>query len=113
MMKIARVIPALLLAGFAAPALANSQFLLPTSYTIPTLGGVAPPSVGALSGGVPTPGQVTFAPHGPIVVTGHAGNFATTTLPAGVPGQGLLISNGNGTSTLIAPGGATVVPTPR
>jgi hypothetical protein len=52
----------------------------------------------------PTVGQPLFTPRGPAFVTGHVGSFATTTLP-GRGGQGLLMNNGNGTSTLIIPGG--------
>jgi hypothetical protein len=61
----------------------------------------------------PSPGQFFMTPHGTGVVTGHAGSMATTTVPGG-GGQGLLINNGNGTSTLMVPGSApqTVV-TPR
>jgi len=62
---------------------------------------------------VPNPGQFFMTPHGTGVVTGQAGSMATTTVPGG-GGQGLLINNGNGTSTLMVPGNApqTVV-TPR
>jgi hypothetical protein len=46
-------------------------------------------------------------------VTGSIGSMQTTTLP-GRPGQGLLMDNGNGTSTLVVPGGVPqVVATPR
>jgi hypothetical protein len=49
----------------------------------------------------------------PAFVTGQVGSFATTTLP-GRGGQGLLMNNGNGTSTLIVPGGIPqTVATPR
>jgi hypothetical protein len=58
-------------------------------------------------------GEITTTSRGPIVTTGRIGQMETTTLP-GSAGQGLLMDNGNGTSTLIIPGGApqTVV-TPR
>ncbi len=50
---------------------------------------------------------------GPAYITGSFGSMQTTTIP-GSPGQGLLMSNGNGTSTLIAPGQLPqVVGTPR
>jgi hypothetical protein len=46
-------------------------------------------------------------------VTGHIGQLATTTVP-GEAGQGMLIPNGNGTSTSIGPGGGiSTVQTPR
>lgn len=50
---------------------------------------------------------------GPAVITGSMGSFQTTTLP-GSASQGLLMSNGNGTSTLLAPGSLPqVIATPR
>ena len=61
----------------------------------------------------PSAGQSAFTMRGPAFVTGHIGSMETTTLP-GSGGQGLRMNNGNGTSTLIVPGGVpqTVV-TPR
>ena len=50
---------------------------------------------------------------GPAYITGNYGSAQTTTLP-GSAGQGLLMNNGNGTSTLVAPGQLPqVVATPR
>ena len=67
-------------------------------------------------GGVRTaPGasQPVFTSRGPVFTTGQVGGMQTTTLPGGA-GQGLLMNNGNGTSTLTGPDGTvTVVPTPR
>jgi hypothetical protein len=59
-------------------------------------------------------GQTLMTPRGgPIVTTGHVGQMQTTTLP-GSAGQGLLTNNGNGTSTLIVPGGMPeTLATPR
>jgi hypothetical protein len=58
-------------------------------------------------------GQSVLTSRGPAFITGHLGSFATTTLP-GSDGQGFLMNNGNGTSTLIVPGGAPqVVAAPR
>jgi hypothetical protein len=58
-------------------------------------------------------GQSVFTSRGPADITGHIGSMDTTTMP-GSGGQGFLMNNGNGTSTLIVPGGVpqTVV-TPR
>ena len=53
-------------------------------------------------------------PGGPAVTTGPVGGTGaqTTILPGG--DQGILIPNGNGTSTLIGPNGSvTTVPTPK
>lgn len=63
----------------------------------------------------PRPGQTVPTPGGPATVTGGNGGFRTTTPPGGVGGgQGVLIPNGNGTSTLIGPDGSvTTVPTPK
>jgi hypothetical protein len=61
----------------------------------------------------PTTGQSVLTSRGPAFVTGHVGSWETTTLP-GSGGQGLLMNNGNGTSTLIVPGGMPqTVGTPR
>lgn len=50
---------------------------------------------------------------GPAFVTGNFGTVQTTTIP-GSGAQGLLMNNGNGTSTLLAPGALPqVVATPR
>jgi hypothetical protein len=61
----------------------------------------------------PSPGQFFLTPRGAGVVTGRAGSMATTTIP-GSGGQGLLMNNGNGTSTLMVPGSAPqIVVNPR
>jgi hypothetical protein len=61
----------------------------------------------------PTAGQSFLTFGGPAFITGQTGSFATTTLP-GSAGQGLLFNNGNGTSTLVMPGGVPqTVPTAR
>lgn len=50
---------------------------------------------------------------GPAYVTGNFGSVQTTTIP-GSGSQGMLMNNGNGTSTLLAPGALPqVVATPR
>lgn len=68
---------------------------------------------GGLTGGAPAAGQAVLTPRGPAFTTGQVGDMQTTTLPGGA-GQGLLMNNGNGTSTLTGPGGlVTTVPTPR
>ena len=61
----------------------------------------------------PTAGQAVITSRGPAFVTGNLGSWETTTLP-GRSGPGFLTNNGNGTSTLIVPGGLPqVVPRPR
>jgi hypothetical protein len=60
-----------------------------------------------------TPGGAFITSRGPAYVTGNLGAMQTTTLP-GSGGQGFLMNNGNGTSTLIVPGGLPqTVATPR
>jgi hypothetical protein len=49
------------------------------------------------------PGQSIITSRGPALVTGNVGSMATTMLP-GIAGQGLLMNNGNGSSTLLVPG---------
>jgi hypothetical protein len=50
---------------------------------------------------------------GPAFITGSVGSMATTTIP-GRGGQGLPMSNGNGTGTLFVPGGVPqVAATPK
>src|SRR4051794_25540644 len=89
----------------------------PVLAQIPSPGGVpalapipvAPPApLGTPMGGssVPTSG-------GPALVTGTAGAAQTIMVP-GSPTGGWLMNNGNGTSTLVVPGGVPqLVPTPR
>jgi hypothetical protein len=48
-------------------------------------------------------GHSVITSRGQAFVTGHVGSMDTTTLP-GSGGQGLLMNNGNGSSTLYAPG---------
>ena len=67
------------------------------------LGGSSSPNIGA----------PVATSRGSAVVTGTLGSIGITSMP-GVGGQGFLENNGNGTSTLIVPGGTPqVVPTPR
>jgi hypothetical protein len=61
----------------------------------------------------PGAGRSFETSRGPAFITGSVGSMETTTLPGSV-GQGLLMNNGNGTSTLLVPGGVPqVVATPR
>jgi hypothetical protein len=58
-------------------------------------------------------GQSFVTSRGSAFVTGNLGSMQTTTIP-GSGGQGLLMNNGNGTSTLITTGGLPqTVTTPR
>jgi hypothetical protein len=71
--------------------------------------GMQGPSVGSEG---PTVGQHVLTPGGLAVVTGGLGSTETITLPGA--GTGFLENNGNGTSTLMVPGGPPqVLPTPR
>ena len=70
----------------------------------------APPAPEASSG--PNTGQVVQTPGGPSVTTGGTGAFKTLTMPNGQ--TGILVPNGNGTSTIIMSNGQVqTVPTPK
>jgi hypothetical protein len=59
------------------------------------------------------PGQSIITSRGPAFITGNLGTLQTTTIP-GSGGEGFLMNNGNGTSTLLTPGGLPqTVATPR
>jgi hypothetical protein len=73
----------------------------------PAPGPVPPPMSSA-----PAPGTVVNTPKGPSSVTGGTSQYQTLGSPNG--NNGVLIPNGNGTSTLIRPDGSvTTVPTPK
>jgi hypothetical protein len=83
----------------------------------PTGVGVAPPPLVLAPPATPTP-SIATAPgvttsRGPGLVTGSPGSPQIVTIPgSAVPG--MLMNNGNGTSTIMVPGGPSeVVPTPR
>ena len=59
--------------------------------------------VALLGASSPSTGQSVITPRGPAFVTGHVGSMDTVTLP-GTGGPGFLMNNGNGSSTLFAPG---------
>ena len=70
----------------------------------------APPAPEASSG--PNTGQVVQTPGGPSVTTGGTSAFKTVTMPNGQ--TGILVPNGNGTSTIIMSNGQVqTVPTPK
>jgi len=57
-------------------------------------------------------GQVYNTPSGPVVTTGGTAGYQTTTLPGG--GTGVIVPNGNGTSTIIrSDGRVETIQTPR
>ena len=70
----------------------------------------APPAPEAPSG--PSTGQVVQTPGGPSVTTGGTSAFKTLTMPNGQ--TGIVVPNGNGTSTVIMSNGQVqTVPTPK
>jgi hypothetical protein len=98
-------------AALALAVLVGMGGLVSARAAEPLSGSMAQP--GFLNSGEPTMGQSVMTLRGPAFVTGSIGSMETTTLP-GSGGVGLLMSNGNGTSTLIVPGGVPqVVATPR
>jgi hypothetical protein len=83
--------------------LPHAGALAAPSYATPVAPFAASPHVGA----------PVWTPHGLGVVTGGFGSTVTTSLP-GSGGEGLLINNGNGASTLLVPNGLSeTVATPR
>jgi hypothetical protein len=57
-------------------------------------------------------GQTLFTPQGPVYATGPGTGYQTAILPRG--GDGVLMNNGNGTSTLFNPDGEiSTVPSAR
>ena len=76
-------------------------------------GGEARAAGSFLSSPEPARGSAIQTSRGPAFITGSIGSMQTTTLP-GSAAQGLLMNNGNGTSTMIVPGSVPqVVATPR
>jgi hypothetical protein len=83
----------------------KTPLVLVTASVIGSLLGSAAPAVAAPHS------FETF--RGPAYITGQFGSMQTTTIP-GSPSQGLLMNNGDGTSTLLSPGALPeVVATPR
>jgi hypothetical protein len=106
-------------AGFSEPAYgsqASSVAPLRVDVGAAYAVGNAAPTVmfGAPSGSqVPRLGSFFAGPRGSEIVSGNIGPMATNTLP-GSGGEGFLMNNGNGTTTLLLPGGVPqVVTTPR
>jgi hypothetical protein len=95
--------------GSSTPPPNNEPGLQP----LPEIPTVPPgPEVQPLPG--PPAGRTVQTPGGPAVTGNPVGGSGvqTTILPGG--GQGIMIPNGNGTSTLIGPSGSvTTVPTPK
>lgn len=92
---------------------------LPPRSSVPIL--TAPPSTVRTAPGTPNTGNAPSVPRGttihtsrgPEVVSGGTGNFLTLTTPNGQY-AGIMVPNGNGTSTIIRPDGSVeTVPAPR
>jgi hypothetical protein len=106
-------------AGFHEPAYGSQAFsAAPLSLDVGAayaVGNAAPTAMfGAPSGSqAPRLGSFFAGPRGSEIVSGNIGSMATNTLP-GSGGQGFLMNNGSGTTTLLLPGGVPqVVTTPR
>ncbi|MEO8715207.1 MAG: hypothetical protein ABI369_09365 [Acetobacteraceae bacterium] len=70
------------------------------------------PGVGASPGVAPRTGGVVQTPQGPGVTSGGTGAFSTLTLPNGM--TGIVVPNGNGTSTVILGNGQVqTIPAPK
>ena len=63
---------------------------------------------------LPGPGTSVQTSNGPAMVTGTVGRSAATVMLPGAAGTGIMRDNGNGSSTILVPGGPPqVVFTPR
>ncbi|MGA9869360.1 MAG: hypothetical protein WBQ75_23240 [Acetobacteraceae bacterium] len=70
------------------------------------------PGVGVAPSGPVQPGGVVQTPQGPGVTTGGTGAFRSVTLPNGM--TGIVVPNGNGTSTVILGNGQVqTIPAPK
>ncbi len=82
----------------------------PVQPYIPPVPEAAPPTSEAPA--APSSGQVVQTPQGQGVTTGGTGAFKTLTMPGGQ--TGIVVPNGNGTSTVIMSNGQVqTVPTPK
>lgn len=84
-------------------------------YTAPPSTVAPPPSPSPSAQNAPSlpRGTTIHTSHGPEVVSGGTGNFLTLTSPDGQY-AGIMVPNGNGTSTIIRPDGSVeTVPAPR
>ena len=96
-----------LIAALAVAALAPGA-LAPAAHAQGVIAPLAQPSPTIATG---SPGQVVNTPRGPEVSAGGTRSYEQLSGPGG---GGIMTPNSNGTSTIIAPSGATqTVPTPR
>ncbi len=96
----------------------GTEMMMPRGSSTPPMN-VPPPSPGSPNFGPPSantpqappPSRFLQTPQGPAAISGPPG-AQTYTPPTGLPG--LVVPNGNGTSTLVAPDGTVqTVPTPK
>ncbi len=94
---------------FLAAAIGSADAQFPPAGGAPPAVFAPPP---ALSPSVSPPAGVSTS-RGAGLVTGSPGSPQTVTIP-GSPVPGMLLNNGNGTSSIMVPGGPSeLVPTPR
>jgi hypothetical protein len=93
--------------GSSTPPPSNQQQLPPEMQLAPPSVNAAPPTPGQEGRTVPpTPGEEV-----PGVTTGGTSHYQTYTTPGG---EGIMVPNGNGTSTIIRPNGTVeTIPTPK
>jgi hypothetical protein len=97
------------------PMLPSGRVPPQSNPTLPGLGAPGLPQPGPSRGSTKPPpgGHVYQTPEGPAVGTPGPGGYETLTSPRGEPG-GIVVPNGNGTSTIILPDGRVLtVPTPK
>ncbi len=87
------------------------ETLDPVSRPPPGIGPIPPPPRSSVPGPGPL-GSVVQTPRGPAVDAGGTGSYRQLLTPQG-PGA-IMVPNGNGTSTILSPGGGIqTIPTPR
>jgi hypothetical protein len=82
-------------------------------FGAPAFGQLAPPAAVTTAPPIVVPPTSILTPRGPALITGTPGGPQSVMIP-GSPIPGMLLNNGNGTSTIMIPGGTSqVAPTPR
>ena len=99
------------------PQMPNGQGTPGASLSLPPLTGMTPPVKSPYSSPpdlvMPKVGTTVVTPEGPVTITGGTANYQTLA-PINGQGGGILIPNGNGTSTLVMPNGTiSSVASPR
>ncbi len=99
--------------GTSRPSFALPAFAILASAVLTALA-CAAAYAQPVPSGLPAPGTAVQTSNGPAMVTGSIGGSAAIVALPGVAANGILRDNGNGSSTILVPGGPPqVVFTPR